>query len=166
MELRMLLSSGSGIVVAFIIWLALSRIIPASAAGALPERLGLAFASLLPAVCVLNLMVVVQMRLRLAYGAVDPLAGRDTRPLQVNQRVLTNTVEQLTGFAPALLALAAGASPARMPMILAAALVFALMRLVFWGGYLLGPLLRAPGMAATFAINIATLISAIRVWWP
>jgi hypothetical protein len=166
MELRMLLSSGSGIVVAFIAWLALSRIIPASAASTLPERLGVAFASLLPAVCVLNLMVVVQMRLRLAYGAVDPLAGRDTRPLQVNQRVLTNTVEQLTGFAPALLALAAGASAARMPMILAAALVFALMRLVFWGGYLLGPLLRAPGMAATFAINIATLISAIRVWWP
>ncbi len=111
-------------------------------------------------------MVVVQMRLRMAYGAVDPLAGRDTRPLQVNQRVLTNTVEQLVGFAPALLALAAGAPPAWVPMVVSAGLVFALMRLVFWGGYLLDPLLRAPGMAATFAINIATMIAAIRVWWP
>lgn len=126
----------------------------------------MAFASLLPAICVLNLMVVVQMRLRMAYGAVDPLAGRDTRPLQVNQRVLTNTVEQLVGFAPALLALAAGAPPAWVPMVVSAGLVFALMRLVFWGGYLLDPLLRAPGMAATFAINIATMIAAIRVWWP
>ena len=166
MELRMLLRSGAGIVVAFIIWHVLSRIIPADAAAQLPERLGLVFASLLPAVCVLNLMVVVQMRLRVAYRAVDPLAGLDTRPLQVNQRVLTNTVEQLVGFAPALLALAAGAPPAWMPMVVSAGLVFALMRLVFWGGYLLDPLLRAPGMAATFAVNVATMIAAIGVWWP
>jgi uncharacterized membrane protein YecN with MAPEG domain len=166
MELHMLLRSGFGIVVAFIVWLVLSRIIPGNATATLPERLGLAFASLLPAVCVLNLMIVVQMRLRMVYGAVDPLAGRDARPLQVNQRVLTNTVEQLVGFAPALLALAAGAPPGWMSMIVAAALVFALMRLAFWGGYLLGPLLRAPGMAATFAINVATMIAAIRVWWP
>jgi hypothetical protein len=37
---------------------------------------------------------------------------------------------------------------------------------VFWGGYLLGPLLRAPGMAATFVINVSTLIAAVYVWWP
>jgi uncharacterized membrane protein YecN with MAPEG domain len=115
---------------------------------------------------VLNLMIVVQMRLRAGSGAVDPLAGQDTRLLQVNQRALTNTVEQLVGFSPALLALAAGAPPGWMPFIVSAGLVFGLMRLVFWGGYLLGPLLRAPGMAATFAINVSTLIAAVCVWWP
>jgi hypothetical protein len=166
MELRMLLRSGFGIAAALVVWLLLSRVIPANPAATLPERIGLAFASLLPAVCVLNLMIAVQMRLRVVYEAVDPLAGRDTRPLQVNQRALTNTVEQLIGFAPASLALAAGAPSAWMPMIVAAALVFALMRLVFWGGYLLDPLLRAPGMAATFAINVATTLAAISVWLP
>jgi uncharacterized membrane protein YecN with MAPEG domain len=109
---------------------------------------------------------VVQMRLRARTGAVDPLAGRDGALLQVNQRVLTNTVEQLAGFVPALLALAAGAAPGWMRFVVAAGLVFALARLVFWAGYLLGPLTRAPGMAATAVINVGTLVAAIFVWWP
>lgn len=123
----------------------------------------MALAALLPAVCVLNLMIAVQMRLRAGSGAVDPLAGQDTRLLQVNQRAVTNTVEQLAGFAPALLALAAGAPSGWMPSVVSAGLVFGLMRLIFWGGYLLGPLLRAPSMAATFAINVSTLIAAVCV---
>jgi uncharacterized membrane protein YecN with MAPEG domain len=135
-------------------------------AGGLPERLALACAALLPVVCVLNLMIMVQMRLRVRTGAVDPLAGRDDAWLQVNQRALTNTVEQLAGFVPALLALASGVAPGWMRFVVAAGLVFALARLVFWAGYLLGPLARAPGMAATFAINVSTLGGAILVWWP
>ena len=66
----------------------------------------------------------------------------------------------------ALLALAAGAPPAWLPFVVAAGLAFGLARLVFWAGYLLGPLWRAPGMAASFAINVATLVAAIGVWWP
>ena len=89
-------------------------------------------------------------------------AARSTRSpdddgtlLRVNQRALTNTVEQLTGFAPALLALAARrVRPVGCRSSSRRVLVFALARLVFWGGYLLGPLARAPGMAATFAVNV------------
>jgi uncharacterized membrane protein YecN with MAPEG domain len=98
--------------------------------------------------------------------AIDPLAGVDSRFLQVNQRALTNTVEQLAGFVPALIALAAAAPPAWMPGVVALGVVFAVARLVFWGGYLIGPLLRAPGMAATFAVNVATFVTAVWVWWP
>ena len=108
-----LLGSAVGIGAAFALWLGLARMLPVDLAA---ERLGLAFASLLPAVCVLNLMVVTQMALRARSGAVDPLAGRDGALLQVNQRALTNTVEQLAGFAPALLALAAGARRSRCGM--------------------------------------------------
>ena len=64
--------------------------------------------------------------------------------LQVNQRALTNTVEQLAGFAPALLAVAARAPARWMPFVVAAGLVFGLARLVFWGGYLLGRWARRP----------------------
>jgi uncharacterized membrane protein YecN with MAPEG domain len=98
--------------------------------------------------------------------AVDPLAGADNRFLRVNQRALTNTVEQLVGFARALAALAAGAAPSSMPGVVALGIVFGVARLVFWGGYLLGPLLRAPGMAATFAVNVATFAAAVWAWWP
>jgi len=161
-----LLGSAVGISLAFAIWQGLALILPADVSGGLPERLALACAALLPVVCVLNLMIVVQMRLRVRTGAVDPLAGRDDAWLQVNQRALTNTVEQLAGFVPALLALAAGAASGWMRFVVAAGLVFALARLVFWAGYLLGPLARAPGMAATFAINVSTMVGAILVWWP
>ena len=161
-----LLGSAVGISLAFAIWQGLARILPVDMAGGLSERLALACAALLPVVCVLNLMIVVQMRLRVRTGAVDPLAGRDDAWLQVNQRALTNTVEQLAGFVPALLALAAGVASGWMRFVVAAGLVFALARLVFWAGYLLGPLARAPGMAATFAINVSTLGGAILVWWP
>jgi uncharacterized membrane protein YecN with MAPEG domain len=160
------LGSAIGIGLAFAIWQGLARIIPVDVAAGLPERLGPGCAALLPAVCVLNLMILVQMRLRARSGAVDPLAGHDGTLLRVNQRALTNTVEQLAGFAPALLALAAGASPGRMRFVVAAGAVFALARLAFWAGYLLGPLARAPGMAATFAVNVGTLVAAILVWWP
>ena len=160
------LGSAIGIGLAFAVWQGLARIIPVDVSARLPERLGLGCAALLPAVCVLNLMILVQMRLRARSGAVDPLAGHDGTVLRVNQRALTNTIEQLAGFAPALLALAAGASPGRMRFVVAAGAVFALARLAFWAGYLLGPLARAPGMAATFAVNVGTLVAAILVWWP
>jgi len=78
--------------------------------------------------------------------------------------VLTNTVEQLAGFAPSLLALAAGVAPGWMRHVVATGLTFAVARLVFWAGYLQGPATRAPGMAATFAVNVATLLAAIVVW--
>jgi len=155
-----------GVGAAFAGWQGLAGILPVDLAAGLPERLGLACAALLPAVCVMDLMILAQMSLRARRGAVDPLAGRDGATLQVNQRALTNTVEQLAGFAPALLALAAGVSSDRMRFVVSAGVVFAVARLVFWGGYMLGPTMRAPGMAATFAINIATLVAAIWAWWP
>jgi hypothetical protein len=166
MPLKSLLGSAIGIMVAMALWFGLARILPLGAAAGMPLRIGLAVAALLPAVSVLDLMIVVQMGLRVRAGALDPLSGRDGRLLQVNQRVLTNTVEQLAGFAPSLLAVAAGAPPVWMPSIVAAGIVFAVARLVFWAGYMLGPLWRAPGMAASFAINVATLVTAIRLWWP
>jgi uncharacterized membrane protein YecN with MAPEG domain len=151
---------------AFAAWQGLAGLLPVDLAAGLPERLGLACAALLPAVCVLDLMILAQMGLRVRSGAVDPLAGHDGASLLVNQRALTNTVEQLAGFAPALLTLAAGVAADRMRFVIAAGVVFAAARLVFWAGYLLGPTLRAPGMAATFAVNIGTLAAAIWVWWP
>lgn len=161
-----LVGSAIGVCAGLAMWDWLANVIPVDPTAGLAERLGLACASLLPTVCVLNAMIVVQMRLRAATGALDPLAGQDDWRLLVNQRVVTNTVEQLAGFAPAVLAVAAGVASGWMSFVVAAGLVFALARLVFWGGYMVGPILRAPGMAATFAINIATLLAAIWVWWP
>jgi hypothetical protein len=127
-------------------------------------RVGLAAAALLPACVVLALMIGTQMMLRRAASAYDPLAGQDTYPLRLTQRVIANTVEQLALFAPALIALAAGAGPAAMPGIVSAGVVWAGARLMFWAGYARSPLMRAPGMAVTFVIGCATILAACWVW--
>jgi uncharacterized membrane protein YecN with MAPEG domain len=162
----LILRPALGIAGAFVLWRVLAAILAVGPAAATPERLGMACAALLPGVLVLNLMIALQMLVRAWIRAIDPLAGIDSRLLQVNQRALTNTVEQLAGFVPALMALAAGAPPGWMPEVLALGVVFTVARLVFWGGYLMDPLLRAPGMAATFAVNVATFAAAVWVWWP
>jgi uncharacterized membrane protein YecN with MAPEG domain len=166
MRSRALIGPVIGIGAAFLLWKILARLTTTDPAADTATRIGLACAALVPAVCALLLMVVAQMGLRVVTRAIDPLAGRDGRLLQVNQRALANTVEQLTAFAPALLAVAARAPAGWMPSVVSAGLVFGLARLVFWGGYLVGPLGRSPGMAATFAINVATLVTAVRIWWP
>jgi uncharacterized membrane protein YecN with MAPEG domain len=152
-----------GLLLAFIAWWVLCLLVHPLAPG-LAQRLAVALAALLPAVALLLAMILAQMARRFLTRTVDPLAGEDDRFLRTNQRVITNTVEQLAVFAPALLALAAGRPGAAMASVVALALVFALARLVFWAGYLLGPPQRAAGMAATMGVTIATVLTAIGTW--
>ena len=162
--LSLLLSVAGGIA-GFLAWRGLAMLIPADpAAASMAVRVGLGAASLLPACCVLLTMILAQMAARFWQGTFDPIAGKDGRFLRVNQRVISNTVEQLAILGPAMVALAAGAPVARMAEVVAIPLVFALARLVFWAGYLAAPLLRAPGMAATCAASATALGWAFAVW--
>ncbi len=154
-----------GAVAAVLAWQALMPLLPLDSAGSsMAVRLGRGCAALLPAAGVLALMLLAQMALRFAAGAIDPLAGQDGRWLLVNQRVITNTVEQMAVFVPALLALAGGVSAARMGEVTAAGLVFAGARLLFWAGYLAAPIGRSFGMAATLVTTLGTLGAAAWVW--
>ncbi len=152
-----------GIALAILVWWLLAAIAPEAHAGVAPH-IALALAALLPSLALLMAMILAQSGTRAITGAIDPLAGTDSGFLRTNQRVITNTVEQLAVFVPALLALATGAPAARMAPVVALAYVFALARLAFWIGYLAGTRLRAPGMAATFAVNVVTLVAAAWVW--
>ena len=154
-----------GAVVAFLGWLALIPLFPPDpAASSMGVRLGQACAALLPAATVLALMILAQMATRFLLGVFDPLAGRETRTLLLGQRILTNTVEQMAVFVPALLALAAAVAAPQMPAVLALGPVFALGRIVFWAGYLAAPVLRAPGMAGTIVTATGTLAAAFWFW--
>jgi uncharacterized membrane protein YecN with MAPEG domain len=154
-----------GAVATMLAWQALVPMVRPDPSGAsMGVRLGLACAALLPAAAVLALMLLVQMGLRFAAGAIDPLAGHETPALQRNQRVIANTLEQFAVFAPALLALAAGTTAARMAEVTAAGVVFAGARVLFWLGYLAAPVGRAFGMAGTLVATLGTLAAAIWVW--
>ena len=160
-----LLLGSAGVVAAALAWRALSGAVAADAGwSSMAARLGTASLALLPSVAALWLMVAVQMAARLVSGATDPVRGQDGLFLRVNQRAIGNTVEQMTIFVPALLALAAGVPGGRMPEVIALALTFAAARMVFWLGYLARPVLRAPGMAASFACASAALIAAGIAW--
>ncbi|HUB14685.1 MAG TPA: MAPEG family protein [Acetobacteraceae bacterium] len=152
-----------GLALAYGIWRALAAsVVPAAVDPT--QCIAVACASLLPTVAILLAMIVLQMAVRCQSGAIDPTAGRDNHFLRTNQRVITNTVEQMAAFVPGLLALAARVRPGMLREVVALALLFALARLVFWGGYLLGPRWRAPGMAVTLAVNLVTLGTAAWVW--
>ncbi len=160
-----LMLAGCGMAGALLAWRGIAALMPEEpAASSMAVRLGEAAAALLPGSFVLAAMIVAQALGRFLASAFDPLAGADSRFLRTNQRVITNTVEQFAVFTPALLALAAGAGSAHMPAIEAVGITFALARLVFWGGYLLAPMARAPGMAATLAVTAATWLAAARAW--
>ena len=154
----------AGLVAAAVLWWGFATVLHGAGGADVGARIGVAAMALLPATGVLLAMILAQMLARARSDAVDPTAGRDTAFLRTNQRVISNTVEQMAAFAPALLALAAGTSPARMPVVAALGFVFACARLGFWIGYIVGPNLRAPGMTATFAVNLVTASAAAWVW--
>jgi len=160
-----LLLGAIGIAAAILLWHSLVPVIPPDPGWpSMATRLGAAALALLPAAATLWLMIVAQMAARMLAGTIDPVRQPDTPFLLTNQRAISNTVEQMLVFAPSLLALSAGAPATAMPYVVALALTFATARLGFWLGYLARPLLRAPGMAATFATTSITLASAIWVW--
>jgi len=88
---------------------------------------------------------------RLPSPAFDPLAGFETRRLQVNQRYLQNTLEQILVFAAGLFGVAAYCRDgSAMRAVLATTIVWILARAAFWIGYHRSAAMRglgAPGMA-------------------
>jgi hypothetical protein len=160
-----LLLSACGAVAAYLLWRSLAEQIPLPADGAsVAGRLSLVLLWLLPSAMVLWSMLLVQMGVRFITGSFDPLAGGQPTFLAINQRIITNTVEHGAVFALAMLALAANAPSRVMPQVLALAVVFAVARLAFWAGYLVAPVGRAPGMAATVAATIGAIGGALWVW--
>lgn len=164
-RLTSLCLGGFGLVAGLWAWRELAALIAVpDGASTMGVRLGLASAALLPTALLLLMMTVASFTARFVTAAFDPLLGADPRFVQRNQRVISNTVEQAAIFMPALLAWAAGGGAVAMPGVLAAGAVFAASRLAFWVGYLANPFGRAPGMAASIALNFLALSMAGRAW--
>ena len=92
-------------------------------------------------------------------------AGTETA--KVMQAILQNTLEQ-TVIALAVHGIATAVLPmAWLPVVPAAAVLFAVGRLLFWAGYRRGAAARALGFALTFYSSVAVfLLSVIALVWP
>lgn len=134
---------------------------PALAAGDTAARLGFACRSVLLACLPLLAMIAAVGNARFRSAAIDPLRGAESRTLSVDARVLDNSLQQAFVFAIASLALASVLPDGALRALSAAAIVFATARVAFWVGYRLHPLWRAPGMAATFYLNLGLAAAAL-----
>jgi hypothetical protein len=81
--------------------------------------------------------------------------------MQINGRVVDNTLQQFTLFFVATTALCVNASSSQMRLIPAATFAFIVARMAFWIGYRIDPLYRAFGMGGTGYLNVGLLAFAL-----
>lgn len=138
-----------------------TRLPPPAGVETLADRLAYAARWLAFAALPLFAMVAAVGNARFLGEAIDPTRGAEDPSMIVNGRVADNTTQQFLLFAAGLLGLAASLAPERMGVIRAAAIVFVAARLVFWIGYRIHPLYRAPGFASTAYLNLGLLLAAV-----
>ncbi len=126
-------------------------------AAAVPPTLAERLAAALP-MLVLILMIATLFRIFDTPGALDPLAGAESRRFRANRQVLQNSIEQFAIFAPSVLSLAAVADDRTWLFVPAMVLLFVIGRLLFWVGYHFGGNWRAPGFNMSFS---ATLVAPV-----
>ena len=149
--------------VSIALWFALTRFLPPlSGMDALGARMLVALKCLVVATLfalVAGVEAVAHERLQGA--AFDPLAGHQTKRLQVNLRYLQNTLEQTVIFAVALFGLAAYATTGEaMRAVPAVTVIWVLNRYAFWIGYHRSAAIRGLG-APSMAVSMIVLLYVV-----
>jgi hypothetical protein len=152
------IGAASGIVgMALSVWV-LVQVLPAPGIDSLAERLAFALRINVVALVPFFVMLIAIGNSRFLSDAIDPTLRAETSRQQVDGRVADNTLQQNFVFAVASLALSTVVDATHLQVIWACAIVFMVARLLFWFGYRLHPLLRAPGMSATAYLNLGMIL--------
>lgn len=147
--------SGAAAMAAFTWWG--SHAVPGPVDPSLAGRLAYAATWTVFAALPLMAMVAAVGNERFKSEAIDPTRHKDSPALEINGRVVDNTMQQTLVFAIFNLGVAATSDAHGVRLCGAAALVFAVMRIAFWIGYRIHPVYRAFGFAGTFYLNIVLL---------
>ena len=126
-------------------------------ADALGERIAYALRADVAALVPLFLMLITVGNARFFSEAIDPTRAAESASMEIDARVANNTLEQTFGFTVASLALSTLVPFEHLPVVWACTIVFVVARLVFWIGYRMNPLYRAPGFAGTAYLNLAMI---------
>jgi uncharacterized MAPEG superfamily protein len=121
------------------------------------ERVAYALQANVVALVPLFVMLMTVGNARFFSDAIDPTRGAETPAMQIDARVAGNTFEQTFGFAIASLALSTVVPMNHLQAVWACAIVFVVARAVFWIGYRINPLYRAPGFASTAYLNLGMI---------
>jgi len=122
------------------------------------ERLAYALRANIIAVVPFFIMLVTVANSRFLSEAIDPTRHAESRSMEIDGRVADNTFQQNFVFAIASLALSTVVPLHHLQVVWACALVFVAARAVFWLGYRINPLYRAPGMSATAYLNLGMIL--------
>jgi hypothetical protein len=146
------------ITMAVSVWI-LTRLLPVPVIGdALGERLAYALLANVVALVPFFIMLITVGNSRFLSEAIDPTRRAESRSMEIDGRVADNTLQQNFVFAVASLALSTVVAIQYLQVVWACAIIFVVARLVFWFGYRVNPLYRAPGMAATAYMNLGMIL--------
>lgn len=87
----------------------------------------------------------------------DPLAGAESRRFKINQRVLSNTIEQTLMFVPVIVAVSIRTAPEHVFLLPWLVAIWSVGRMLFWAGYQVQPHYRAIGMDWTTSANLVAV---------
>ena len=139
------------------VWI-LTKALPTPAiAGILVERLAYALQANVLATLPLFIMIATVGNSRFLSEAIDPTRHAESRSMEIDGRVVDNTLQQNFIFAIASLTLSTIVPLQHLQIVWACAIVFVVARACFWIGYRLDPLYRAPGMSATAYMNLGII---------
>jgi len=140
------------------VWL-LTQAVPAPVIADTPgDRLAYALQANVFAVVPMFIMFIVVGNSRFLSAAIDPTRRAESRSMEIDGRVADNTLQQNFVFAIATLALSTVVPLDYLQVVWACAIVFVTARSVFWLGYRINPLYRAPGMSATAYMNLGMIV--------
>jgi len=109
-------------------------------------------------------MIVAVGNARFLSEAIDPTRNKEDPRMLVNGRVADNTLQQLVLFVIGLLALSVTMPFERLSIIPALAITFVIARIIFWIGYRINPLYRAPGFSSVAYMNLFMFVAVFWLW--
>jgi len=153
------IGAASGVILMAIgVWLLTTQVlaVPRIADG-IPERLAYALGANMFAIVPFFIMLATVGNARFLSKAIDPTKHAESATMEIDGRVADNTLQQNFVFFVSTLALSTVVAFQNLQIIWALAIVFVVARGVFWFGYRLNPLYRAPGMSATSYMNLGMI---------
>lgn len=121
------------------------------------NRLAYALAANLFAILPFFIMMITVGNKRFLSEAIDPTRHAESAAMEIDGRVTDNTLQQNFVFLVASLTASTVLPFTHLHVIWAAAIWFVIARIVFWIGYRIDPLYRAPGMSATAYLNLGLI---------
>ncbi len=153
------IGAGLGVISMILGVYALTYILPAAhVADTLSDRLAYALLANVIALLPFFVMMITVGNKRFLSTAIDPTRHAENAAMEIDGRVTDNTLQQNFVFAVASLALSTLVPFEHLNVIWAAAIWFVFARSVFWIGYRINPLYRAPGMSGTAYLNLCMIV--------